>query len=228
MVAQQARRASGEPGAVEEAQIQSDEMLQEVSAELPEERARHWRTPGMQRMRFQWHSTEERAVIDQARIEATRVITENFRDAYAVMYRIYDIVREPVLENGEPVVDADGLPVWRIQPDGWYIEDFTKLTRRQREDFLFSITTALFAWEQRAVEMWAEAMFSKAQFEERFAIAYDEPLKGTVDDRTAKGNMAAADERYFAIFMSVVSRKADAVVRSMERLSQRLKDTLQA
>jgi hypothetical protein len=40
--------------------------------------------------------------------------------------------------------------------------------------------------------------------------------------------MEAADERYFAIFESVLSRKADAIVRSMERLSQRLKDVMQS
>jgi len=229
MVEKNTQRGHGETGAVAEAKSAAETMLDQNVLELPEERATKWRTPGMIRMRFTWASTEERVVIDRAKNEANRVTQIVFADAYAIMNRVYDIVRESELDaNGTPKRDEHGFLVWRRRPDGWYDEDFTRLTRKQREDFLFSITTALFGWEQRAADLWADAMFSKAQFEERFAIAYDAPMKGTVDDRNAKANMEAADERYFAIFESVLSRKADAIVRSMERLSQRLKDVMQS
>ena len=69
-------------------------------------------------------------------------------------------------------------------------------------------------------------MFAKAQWEERFSIAFDAPMSGTVDDRRAAGNIDAREERYFAIFLSLYSRKADSIVRSMELLSQRLRDSM--
>jgi hypothetical protein len=84
----------------------------------------------------------------------------------------------------------------------------------------------MFGWEQRAADAWGEAMFAKAQWEERFAIDYDAPFTGTIEDRTAKGNIGAREERYFAIFLSLYSRKADAVVRSLALLGQRLKDSM--
>jgi hypothetical protein len=39
--------------------------------------------------------------------------------------------------------------------------------------------------------------------------------------------MASMEDRYFAIFQSVLSRRAEALVRSMTRIEQRLKDTAQ-
>jgi hypothetical protein len=230
MVAANKRRAHGETGAVEEAKEASEAMTQEVEQQLPEERARHWRTPGFSRMRYSWSDSEDRAVIDRAKVEVDRVITNAFSDAYAIVSRVYDIVREPEMVDGKPVLDGDGLIVWKRAHDGWFIEDFTKLTHRQREDFLLSITTALFMWEQRASDMWGEAMFSKAQFEERFASAYDDPgvMSGrdTVEARTARANMGAAEDRYFAIFLSLLSKRADSVVRSMDRLALRLRDSM--
>ena len=230
MVEQNKRRASGETGAAEESREAADALEAPLGDEAPgeaREEQRKWRTPAFMRMRFNWASPEEREVIEAARHEAQRAIVVAFSDAYAIMGRIYDIVREPVLDQtGKPVRDRFGLVEWKRDPDGYFVEDFTKLTKAQKESFLGSITTALFSWEQRSADMWADALFSKAQFEERFAISYDEPLRGTVDDRQARGNREAAEERYFAIYMSTLSRKADAITRSMDRLGQRLKDIL--
>lgn len=69
-------------------------------------------------------------------------------------------------------------------------------------------------------------MFAKALWTESFSHYFDEPMRGTVDDRTAKGNVKSAEERYFALYLSSVSRKADALVKSMDRLTLRLRDTM--
>lgn len=72
-------------------------------------------------------------------------------------------------------------------------------------------------------------MFSKAQWEERFALAFNDTTAGgrkTDEAMTQKARAGSRDERYFAIFESLYSRKADALVRSLERLGQRLKDSL--
>ena len=233
MVASNKRRAHGETGATEDAKSASEAMTEEIEQQLPEERARHWRTPGFSRMRFTWATTEDEVVIRRAQAEVERAIQEMFSDAFVIVSRIFDIVRESEVDAaGATVIDEHGLPVWKRLLDGGYNDDFSKLTRKQREDFMFMITTNLFLWEQRAASVWGDAMFSKAQFEERFAVAYDEPgeIRGrdTVEGRTARANAAAAEDRYFAIFLSVLSRRADAVVRSLDRLGQRIKDSLTA
>lgn len=222
------KRLSGESAA--------DETAREVSASesgLPGEgldnlwrEQEKWRTPGFSRMRVDWRS-EDRPIIDEAKAVVDGRILAKFQDAYLILNGLYDVVRDPELDSlGNPKKDMWGWNVWRQGPDGGYIEDFTRLTRAQKEHYLFLITTRLLDWEQSAADAWGEAMFAKAQWEERFSIGFDKPLSGTVDDRTASGRLEARDERYFAIFLTWYSRRSDALVRIMQLLGQRLKDSL--
>jgi hypothetical protein len=71
--------------------------------------------------------------------------------------------------------------------------------------------------------MWGSAMFAKGIWEEAFAYGYTTPRgKFTIDDRTQFGHLQSIEERYFAIFQSVLSRRADALVRSLQRLENML------
>lgn len=216
-----------------EADRQADETFETPTTgkdDLPDEREEWFRAPGLQRMKMTL-SRDDKAVMDRVHGAIERRIVEMFPDALAVMSDLYDIVREQEVDpvTGELKVDAYGFKVWAKDPaTGAYIEDWSQLTYRQREDFLFRITTSLFEWSQRAVDLWADAMFAKAIFTERFAIEYDAPMAGTIDDRNAVGNVKAAEDRYFALMQTAVSRKADALVRTMEVLGQRIKDTIQS
>lgn len=228
MVKQAAVRASGETAAEEVTKEVSEAFDKPIEVpNLPGEdpQSKH-RTPGFARMRTDWHG-DDRLVVQRAKAAVDGQILNNFADAYDVMGQVYDLVRTPdVDENGEVKKDQFGFIIWARTPTGGYDEDFTRLSLKQREDLLFRITTRLFEWSQRAADAWSEAMFAKAVWEERFSIGFDAPMSGTVDDRRAAGNLDAREERYFAIFLSTYSRKADAIVRSMELLGQRLKDSM--
>lgn len=186
-----------------------------------------FRAPGFHRMSFQW-SGEDGRIVAQAQSVVEDRIRANFQDAYQIMFELFMIVRKPVINEGtgEIVADRFGFPEWQRTQAGDWVEDWSALSRKDKEDFLFKITTRLFAWELRAAEAWGEAMFAKAMWEERFAISYDAPVHGTIEDRTAKGRIGASEERYFGIFQTLYSRKADAIVRVMNLLGQRLKDTM--
>lgn len=230
-VKQGQRRNSGETTADEvskELAAQNDKLVTEdiTQKEVDEDR-RRWRTPAFQRMRLEWSGPDEKIVRDAIATVEGRLV-KDFVDAYEVMNEVYELVRAPEIDplTSQPVRDQWGYVVWKRTPSGGYDEDWTRLTSKQRENLLFKITTRIFEWYQRADNVWTEAMFAKAQWEERFSIKFDEPASGTVDDRTAKGRMGAAEERYFAIFLSAYSRKADHLVRTMELLGQRLKDSM--
>lgn len=213
--------------AVRETQDAAEQAEEQVEEQvLDAERRRMFKTPGFARMRLDWEG-DDRAVVQRAQSSVEGRINRLFADALGLMYDLYDVVRTPeATEDGERKVDHLGLTVWKRKPSGDFEEDWTRLTQRQKEDFLFRITTRLFDWEQRAADLWMDSMFAKAQWEESFAYAYDRPLAGTIDDRRAKGNIDSAEERYFAIYQSALSRRADAIVRTMGLLGQRLKDTL--
>lgn len=213
----------------------ADEVVREASKDadktaevrVHEDETKEVKTPGFSRMRTDWYGS------DAAQIQALKSIVDGrilrlYADAFVIMNEVYDLVREKQAdENGVVMVDHHGFPIWARHPSGAYIEDFTVLTQGQKEDLLFRITTRLFEWKQTSADLWGEAMFAKAQWEEAMAIGFDEPPgKLTVDDRTQKGRLASREERYFAIFLSLISRRADAVTGSMELLAQRLKDAL--
>lgn len=226
-----AKRASGAPPADEVAQEQAEDPRSDLetpaAADLPEDRQRIFEALGFSRMKLDW-SGDGRAMMDRIKSTVDGAILNHFEDAYRVMSDVYDVVREPAVNTvtGEVQRDHFGYVIWQRSPTGMFQEDWSRLSIRQREDFLYRITTALFEWEQRAADMWGEAMFAKAVWQENFATEYDKPHTGTIEDRTAVGNIKSAEDRYFAIFLSLLSRRADAIVRTMGLLGQRLKDTL--
>ncbi len=228
--------ASGATQAEVEASLAGEDAITPITVE-PEPEAdpdprRHrttFQSPSLSRMRFDWNS-DDRAVIQAMTTEIDKTILKVFGDAWQIMMEIFEIVREPELDlNGRPLTDGFGLVVWKTNSKGLFVEDFGKLTRAQRDHFLFAITTRVFAWEQRAADLWTDAMVAKGLYEEHFAISYDDfggRTRGTVDDRRSYAQREAAEERYFAIFRTAMSRKADALVRTMTQLAQRLKDSL--
>lgn len=201
----------------------------EVPAEvdLHEDRTRELRTPGFSRMRTEWEGNDA-IVVAHVMGQADNLLLMNFADAFGVMHELYEIVREPVCDENTGLIlkDAHGFTVWKRSPSGVWIEDYSRLGHKEKQHLLFQITTRIFEWEQKAANAWGEAMFAKAMFEERFAATFQSTpgTKPTVDDRTQFARGSSTEERYFAIFQSLYSRKAEALVRSLTLLGQRLKD----
>lgn len=206
-----------------------DEADNPGEVRVHEDHTRENRTPGFTRMRTDWHGPEKAQVDSLRGIVDGRIMTL-FPDAFVVMADLFEIVREPVFNQatGEPILDPRGMVVWARNENGAFIEDYSRLGLREREDLLFRITSNLFEWQQTRADLWGDAMFAKAQWEEAFSDGFiNTPgTRPTVDDKTNRARSHATDERYFAIFQTLMSKKADAVVQSMELLGQRLKDVL--
>jgi hypothetical protein len=212
-----------------------DDIVQEADrtaeVDIAPDRSRLFSSMSFARMRTNW-TTEDRDVIDAARTQAEREVMIHFGDIYRILNNLYQIVREPEMTpKGEVAKDDYGFSKWRKDATGMYVEDWSKLTERDKEAMLFSITSRMVFWEQVAAEWWGEAMFAKGIWEDRFATSFQDTAsmqnkRPTVDDRTQHAQANARDQRYFAIFLSMRSKKSDALVRSMERLAQRIKDTI--
>jgi hypothetical protein len=203
-----------------------DENVAEVH--VHEDHTKETKTPGFSRMRTEWKADDHAQVSGLKALVDTRIVNL-FPDVFELMNNLWDVVREPVRDpdTGFPLKYIHGFNVWARNENGGFIEDFSRLGIREREDFLFRITTNIFEWKQRQADMWGDAMFSKAMWEEAFSRGFTEPVgRLTVDDRTNRARVHATDERYFSILQSLLSRRADAVVSGVELLGQRLKDVL--
>lgn len=185
-------------------------------------------TPAFSRMRTDWNSADWK-IVDSMHKAVDQMVQEHYGDLLEIILDLYDTVREVEVGPGGVVkYDDDGLPSYKRTPSGGYAEDWARLTRREMESALFRISVNLFRWEQHAERLRAEALIGKAQFEEAFSRGYEEIQddKATIDARTARGRIRSAEYRYRAVYLSYLSRRSDAAVRSIERLGQRLKDVL--
>lgn len=196
------------------------------------DRTRTFHAPSFSRMRTRW-TREEQSVIDTAMTEAEYEIRRAFGDAYIILDRIYEIVRIPKLHprTGEIIFNSLGGIEWDTDEDGMAIEDFSKLTHTNRENFVHQITTRLVSWEQRRARFWGEAMFAKGAWEERFSRSFvDTPVvegkRPTEADRTHHAQSLSFEERYLSLYKSMCSKQADGIVSSMERIAMRMKEQL--
>lgn len=223
---EQERPSTGDTAGDEATRDEAKRFAEPAAVQLPEERARKFRTTGFSRMRTDWQG-DDKITVNRVQMKVEHTFQDLFGEAHVLLYEVYATVREAVLDtNDEPQLGQDGLPIWRRNSTGSFVEDWTKLTSRERERFLFLITTQLFSWEQIAADIWGEAMFAKALWEDSFSIGYESlpGSKPTIDDRTARARLESREDKYFALYVSWLSRKADALVRTMTLLSQRLKD----
>jgi hypothetical protein len=209
---------------------ESEEADKPAEVDLHEDRTRETRTPGFTRMRVDWNGPDASMIAAVVKMADDRVAVK-YTDAYQIMNDLYLVVRIPRADpvTGEIITDRHGFPEWARTESGRFVEDYSRLGIKERDEFMMQITTRLFAWEQMAAENWAEAMFAKAQWEERFATAFTKPAEGTRrtdEGLTQHARYDSREERYFAIFESLVSRKSDALVKSMERIALRLSQTL--
>lgn len=216
--------------AIDEVGQDQDETLE---PDPSPDRTRRFSSLGFSRMRTRW-TTGEEGVIDTAKAQAERELAVEFADIYRILNKLYILVREVARDHqtGEVLTDSDGFAVWARDDSGMIVEDWSRLTDRDKESFLHQITTRLVIWEQKAADFKGEALFAKAAWEERFALSFvdapapDGTKKPTEADRTQYAQAEAREQRYLAIYMTVRSNKAEALVRSMDRLAMRLNNTL--
>jgi hypothetical protein len=216
-------RTAGEESAQEVAQEQDAPLEQSKGLDIDRKRA--FRTPGFSRIRTDW-TPEEANVFTMAKTWADKKLAQEFPDAYRILAKVQAKVRTPMTQDGEILRDHHDNIRWVLDEFGVPVEDWDNLTHKERDDLVHQIAVKLFGWEQRAQDAWHDAMLSRGVWEEMYAIKYDEPAGGTMGEREAQGRMGAIDERYKAIMLTAYSRKAEALVRSMERIYRTLLQTL--
>jgi hypothetical protein len=195
--------------------------------DVPPDRTRQFSHVNFSRMRTEWLPADKIKMAEIGRL-ADDVLATVFADAWWLTERLYRVVREPVIitSSGEIMKDAAGHIRWKRNEAGFYIEHWDRIGDRERDDFLHELAIHMIEWRQQAAAMWGSAMFAKGIWEEAFAWGYtsarEEGRRLTIDDRTQAGHLAGIEDRYFAIFQSVLSRRADALIRSLERLEDML------
>jgi len=191
--------------------------------DIPPDRTRQFTLVNFSRMRSEGPAQDLIKVQEMGRI-ADGVLARAFSDAWWLLERLYRVVREPSVGiGGVKLTDIHGHTRWQRNELGYIIEHWDRLGDAERDDFLHELVIHLVEWRQQAAVMWGSAMFAKGIWEEKFAWGYttldaEGGRKLTIDDRTQHGHLVSIEERYFSIFQSMLSRRADALIRSLERI----------
>jgi hypothetical protein len=236
MTAQGEKRASGRTTAEVTAHAHvAEHDTEPATVRPPEASTKKFDFTGFSRIRTEWRQKDLDAL---ARVnhQVEDALVARFRSLYKTRESIFWQVRIARAKDGEPRLDRHGLVMWRKHPEnhpdaGEYIEDWSLMTDGFRRQMLDRIVNYLFDWQMAAEELRAQALYARASYEEMFAVGFESlpPItatRPTVDDREQRAKLESAEERLFALFVTQLSRQADALVRSAERLEQRLKDLL--
>jgi hypothetical protein len=203
-----------------------------LEPQTPGDRTRMFRETGLSRMKRTWHGADA-LIIAQLEDEASRIIKDQFRVAFAIQNKIHKYVRRQRVNEvtGELQYYQGGEPIWETDAQGVPVEDWGLLSETAREDLLYAIAIHMFEWELAKSRLWAQAMYAKVDWEVKFASAFvnmpGSQISGrpTIDDRTQAGHRDSAQERYFAVFRSAISRQADGLVSAMKGLQFLLQKT---
>lgn len=197
------------------------------------DRTREMSHSSFSRMRTGWRGDDRDRILDLEAV-ADQVIRERFLVAFSVQERIRRLVRTQAVDtaSGELLSYTDGTPVWVKDELGAPAEDWELLNDRERESLLMTISTHMFEWELAAAAIWSDAMMAKGIWQEVFARGFtampSQQVSGkpTVTDKEHWGHKNSAEERYFALFRSGISRRAEGLVRAMVMLERRLERSL--
>ena len=231
MVAQHTTRSSGKTTGQETTAEVADGVMEPIGS--PKDKSSdmertviRFRSPGFTGLSLNW-TKENNAVLNRARSIAQDWLDENFGDVYRLMNEIFDIVRDKKTDAaGEFLTDSHGLAIWKTNKYGRPVEDWGRLTRAQRDTYLFTIVTSLFLWRQRANDGWLESMGAKAQWDEAFGGHFESLVSGTIEDRESHAKVEAQEERMFAILMEFRRRAAEALIKDMDQLARILESSL--
>lgn len=202
-----------------------------LEPDLTPDRTRQFTHVSLSRMRTEWPEADK-AAIQSLMYHADEAIKEKFGVALAIIERLRRHVRMPLADgDGVLLTYDDGTPRWETDEFGVPVEDWGRLNDGDRLNLMGTISTHLYEWEMLNVSDWGEAMFAKVDWELAFSRGYrsmpGHQVSGrpTIDDRTQYGHFYSGESRYFGVYRSILSRKAEVVVRSMTRVYYFLEKT---
>lgn len=164
---------------------------------------------------------DERDDVDYIKAKIDERIKRDYAEAFALEGAMLAKVRTPL-----PAVP--GKPqAWAMNPDGSYIEDWSRIDTKDLETFIQAASAEAFFASQKMIDGYADAVFAKFTYDDAYDAAYAEILSGTIGDKTAKAKRKTLRERWVALYRALYYKKSkevidrlDAHVRRAERIYQ--------
>lgn len=166
-------------------------------------------------------SEDERDAVEFIKAKINERVFKDYSEAFALENQLLQKVRTlaPPMPGHQPT--------WAVNPDGSYIEDWSRIDTGDLERFIQAASAEAFFASQQVIDGYADAVFAKFTYDDAYDEAYAEILSGTIGDKTAKAKRKTLRERWIALYRALYYKKAkevvdrlDAHVRRAERIYQ--------
>lgn len=198
--------------------------LPEMELQSEEPQVSQQAAPFKPSLRTEWRE-DEKSVVQELITSADAEIRTRFAEAFQVERKFLSKVRTPELdEYGNVKVNPDGSPIWRRNPDGTVLEDWSLVTLSDMDEFVMNASAWAFFGAQDSVDIWAEAVVAKLMLDEEYDAKYSSMVSGTIADKQARASRHTQDSRYFAAYLAILDRKAKEVVSRLDQTVRRVEN----
>lgn len=154
--------------------------------------------------------------MDESDREQIEIIKESIDEALRNQFpQVFAIENQLLAKVRTPLPAYDG-PGWVMNRDGSYMEDWSRITLQDMEQFIQAATAEVFFSSQRVIDSYAEAVITKYTYDDAYDAVYSSTLTGTVGDKTAKAKRKTQDERWVALYKTLYYKKANELVNKLE------------
>ena len=154
--------------------------------------------------------------VDESDKEQIDFIVESIeKSLHAQFPQVFAIENQLMAKVRTPLPAYQG-PGWVMNADGSYMEDWSRITLQDMEQFIQAATAEIFFSSQRVIDCYAEAVITKYNYDDAYDKVYSSTLTGTVGDKTAKAKRRTMDERWVALYKTLFYKKANELVSKLE------------
>lgn len=153
------------------------------------------------RISFRWH-TSDQLILTQIRGAAELQWERQMSPAYQILDRLYEEMRTPEqTDQGVVKLDQGGRPIWKKDPTtGLIIETTEQLTGQDIEKALLDLHKLKMVVSEQTNHLLTETMLARYVMKDKEDDLWDHILEGTINDRQAKVNREARQQKYHYFF----------------------------
>lgn len=139
-----------------------------------------------------------------------------FSEADSALEALYRSVR--VVEG----YDEDGMPIWRRDDEGAYVEDWSLVDGMDLERTIMALQRVIIAATEEVGKLYMRALFAQHVKDDEYWDAYRSVIDGTINDRTAAAYRATKDSRYYYFYVYWLWKRASDLLEAYKNTKKDL------
>jgi len=165
----------------------------------------------MRLSKFSDWTEEDKEFVDSLKESVTKQVQRNLSQLFAIENELLSKVR---------ILQPDGQ--YAKDVFGAYIEDWSRIEVKDMLEFINAGSATLLVSTKYSFDSLTDAVIAKYVYDDTYDAAYSSFMSGTIDDKTAKAKRSTLEERWLAIYKSLVQKYTQTVIDKFESQIKRV------